>query len=188
MHIPPRAVFASGAPPLWLNPAMLHRIKTLAALFLLCLAPVAGAGGKKEDTPVISFHMETDASDNPKMIFPLQFGNQVRYFRRMSEISMKDVTAFGPFPDDQGGNTYGMALRLKSNAASRLAASTATNLEKWMVARVNGNVVDAVRIDKQIDDGILVIWKGVTIEEINLLDKTIPRMGAAEAKGKKKKD
>ncbi len=186
MHITPRAVFSSGGPPVWLNPAMLHRIKTLAALVLLCLAPLSEAGGKKEETPVISFHLETDSTDNPKMIFPLQFGNQVRYFRRLSEITMKDVTAFGPFPDEVGGNTYGLALRLKSNAATRLGASTATNLDKWMVARVNGRVVDAVRIDRQIDDGVLVIWKGVSLDEINLMDKTIPRIGAAEAKGKKK--
>jgi len=166
---------------------MLHRLKTLAALFLLCLAPAAEAGGKKEETPVISFHMETDPTDNPKMITPVPIGaNQVKYFRRLSEITMKDVVAFGPFPDDLGGNTYGMALRLKPNAANRISASTAVNIDRWMIARVNGRVVDGVRIDKQITDGMLIIWKGVTIDEINLLDKSIPRIGAPD--GKKKKD
>jgi hypothetical protein len=168
---------------------MLHRIKTLAALLLLCLAPAADAGGKKEDTPVISFHMETDATDNPKMITPVPIGgNQVKYFRRMSEISMKDVVAFGPFPDDLGGNTFGMALVLKPNAKNRIAASTAVNIDRWLIARVNGTVRDGVRIDKAINDGVLVIWKGVTIEEINLLDKTLPRIGAEDGKKKNKKD
>ncbi|WAC17954.1 hypothetical protein OVA24_11970 [Luteolibacter sp. SL250] len=168
---------------------MLHRIKTLATLFLLCLAPAADAGGKKEDTPVISFHMETDATDNPKMITEVPIGgNQVKYFRRMSEITMKDVVAFGPFPDDLGGNTYGMALVLKPNAKRRLAASTAVNIDRWMIARVNGTVRDGVRIDKPVEDGVLVIWKGVTIEEINHLDKTLPRIGAEAAKEKNKEN
>lgn len=164
---------------------MFHRIKAFTAFFLLCLAPLANAGGKKEDTPVISFHMETEATDNPKMISPVPFGNQTKYFRRMSEISIKDVTAFGPFPDDLGGNTYGLALRLKPNAATRLAAITATNIDRWMIARVNGRAVDAVRIDKQISDGVIVIWKGVTLDEINLLDKALPRIGAPDGKKKK---
>lgn len=166
---------------------MLHRIKTFAVLFLLSLAPSVDAGGKKEETPVISFHMETDPTDNPKMITPVPLGNnQTRYFRRLSEITMKDVVAFGPFPDDLGGNTYGVALRLKPNAANRISASTAVNIDRWMIARVNGRVVDGVRIDKQVTDGLLIIWKGLTIDEINLLDKTLPRIGAPD--GKKKKD
>ena len=38
-------------------------------------------------------------------------------------------------------------------------------------------VVDAVIIDKQITDGILVIWKGVTLPEIKAFDKVAPRLG-----------
>jgi hypothetical protein len=53
-----------------------------------------------------------------------------------------------------------------------------------MVARVNGRVVDGVVIDKQIEDGFIIIWKGVTLAEINLYDKAAPRIGA---KGPKKK-
>lgn len=168
------------------NPRMLHRIKTLAALAFLCLVPAAYAGGKKEDAPVISFHIETEATDNPKMIFPLQVGGQVRYFRLLSEISAKDVAAFSPFPDNLGGETYGVALQLKATAARRLSAMTATNQGKWMVSRVNGIPRDGVLIDKQIDDGFLVIWKNVTLQEINIWDKETPRIGAKDAKKTKK--
>lgn len=164
---------------------MLHRIKTLAALAFLCVAPTALAGGKADDAPVISFHVETEATDNPKMTFPLQVGGQVRYFRLLSEVSSRDVAAFGPFPDSVGGDTYGIALQLKSSAARRLSAMTATNQGKWLVARVNGLPRDAVVIDKQIDDGFLIIWKGVTLQEINTYDKLAPRIGAKDDKKKK---
>lgn len=167
---------------------MSHWTKTLAALFLLCLPSAVFAGGKAEDAPIISFHMETEPTDNPKMIFPAttQDGKQ-RAFRRLSDISAKDVVAFGPFPDDLGGETYGVALRLKPAAARRLAAVTAVNQGKYLLARVNGRVVDAVLIDKEIDDGILVIWKGVTLQEINMYDKEVPRIGAKETKEEAKK-
>ena len=52
--------------------------------------------------------------------------------------------------------------------------------------RVNGRVIDAVMIDKSIEDGYLIIWKGVTLGEINIYDKSVPRIGAKDAKGKKK--
>ena len=167
---------------------MSHWSKTLAALFLLCLAPSVHAGGKAEDAPIISFHMETEATDNPKMIFPAQINGQQRWFRRLSDISSKDIAAFGPFPDDLGGDTYGVAIQLKPHAARRLAAVTAVNQGKWMVARVNGRVVDAVVIDKQIDDGYLIIWRGVTLAEINVYDKIVPRIGASDVEKKKKKN
>lgn len=165
---------------------MFHRIKTLAALAFLCLAPTAMAGGKADDAPVISFHMETEATDNPKMTFPLQVGGQLRYFRLLSDISSRDVAAFGPFPDNLGGETYGIALQLKPAAARRLSAVTAVSQGKWLVARVNGFPRDAVVIDKQIDDGFLIIWKGVTLQEINTYDKIAPRIGAKDDKKKKK--
>ena len=92
-----RALFSSGAPRVWLNPPMSSRIKTLAALFLLALAPLGVAGGKKEPDTTISFHMETEATDNPKMLFQAVAGGKLRYFRRMSEISTRDIAAFSPF-------------------------------------------------------------------------------------------
>lgn len=166
---------------------MSRRIQTLAAFFLLCLAPAAVAGGKKDSDVTVSFHMQTEATDNPKMIFQTLVHGKPVFFRRMADIATRDIVAFGPFPDDLGGGTYGMAIRLKPNAASRLAAVTATNLDRWMAASINGEIRDVVKIDKQIDDGTLIIWRGVNLAEVNALDKTIPRLGAEKAKGKEKK-
>lgn len=181
-----RALFAFGPPAVWLNPTMSRRIKTLAALLLLACAPVATAGGKKDSKLVVSFHMETEATDNPKMMFQTVVLGKTRYFRRMSDISTRDFVSFAPFPDELG-NTYGIAIRLKPNAASRLSALTSVNLDRWMAASVNGQIRDVVKIDKVIEDGTLVIWRGVTLEEIHTLDQTIPRIGAEKAKGKEKK-
>jgi len=162
---------------------MPFRATTFLLLVFLSFTSVSHAGGKAGETANVSFHIETESSDNPKMIFPFQVAGQTRYFRRVPEVTAKDIAAFGPFPSDDG-QTYGVAFRLKDNAKNRLAAISNTNQGKWLVAQVNGRFVDAVIIDKPVTDGYLIIWKGVTLEEINLYDKVAPRIGAEKKKKK----
>jgi hypothetical protein len=155
----------------------------LLLMFSLGIPPAAMASGKKEAKASISFHMETESTDNPKMIFPQMANGQTRFFRRLPEFSNKDVVAFSPFPSEFPGD-YGILLKLKGNAANRLSALTNANQGRWMISQVNGRVIDGIMIDKQVDDGVLVVWKGVTLADIALLDEEIPRIGA---EGKKKK-
>ncbi|HEX7260529.1 MAG TPA: hypothetical protein VF258_01825 [Luteolibacter sp.] len=159
------------------------RLAALLMMAVLALAPAAFAGGKKENKASITFHMETEGTDNPKMIFPQLANGEQRFFRRMPEIATKDIESFSPFPSEFGGD-YGLALKLKRPAANRLAAITNANQNRWMITQINGRVVDGILIDKQIDDGVLVIWKGVTLADINILDDVLPR---ADEAGKKKK-
>ena len=121
--------------------------------------------------------METEATDNPKMIFPQMTNGQQRFFRRMPEISIKDIVSFNPFPSDAGGDDYGIVFTLKPSAARRFSAVTNANQGRWLIAQLNGRVVDGVLIDKTVNDGNLVIWKGVTLADIATLDKSLPRTG-----------
>jgi uncharacterized protein involved in high-affinity Fe2+ transport len=156
---------------------MNRRTFALMLTAVIGLAPVtAMAGGKAGESAKLTFHLETDPNDNPKMIFPELVNGKVRVFRRMSEVSEKDVESFSPFPASDGA-TYGLTLKLKPAGARRLAAVTATNPERWLVARVNGRSVDGVLIDRQISDGVLIVWKGVTAQDIKLFDKLAPRIG-----------
>jgi len=141
------------------------------------------AGGKAETKASLSFHMETDAGDNPKMIFPQLVDGQTRYFRRMPEITSKDVISFSPFPSE--ADDYGIVFRLADHAGKRLAAITNMNQGRWLAAQINGRVVDGVLIDKQIDDGLVVIWKGASLADIKMLDASLPRIGQEGAKKKK---
>lgn len=158
-------------------------IAWLVILCALCLIGPVFASGKKENKASVTFHMETEASDNPKMIFPQMANGQTRYFRRSPDIVTKDVVAFSPFPSEFGED-YGMLFKLKSNAANRLAALTNANQGRWVIAQINGRVVDGFLIDKQVDDGVIVIWKGVTLADVAIFDEELPRIGA---EGKKKK-
>lgn len=154
----------------------------LAVAFALLLSPPALAGGKKETMAGIAFHMETDPIDNPKMTFPQFVDGKERTFRRVPEISAKDIAAFNPFPS-QDGQGYGVLLKLKGGPTNRLAGVTANNIGRWMIARVNGRIVDGVIVDQQIDDGELVIWKGLSLAEVKGMDKKIPRIGEKKPRG-----
>ncbi len=164
----------------------MNRRLALLLLASLAFSPAAFAGGKKENKSAVTFHMETDANENPKMIFQQLTNGKQRFFRRLPEITLKDVVSYNPFPSELDDG-YGMVLRLTGNATNRLSAATVANQGKWLIAHVNGRIVDGVLIDKQINDGYIVIWKGVTIADVNLLDEDLPRIGQENVKKKKKK-
>lgn len=151
-------------------------------LLLILVAVPLLAGGKKEGAAGIAFHLETNPGDNPKMIFTQFVAGRERVFRRVPEIGPTDIAAFNPFPS-KDGEGYGVLLKLKGAPSTRLGAITTANQGRWMIARVNGRIVDGVLIDKPITDGEMVIWKGIALAEINELDKRIPRIGERKPRG-----
>jgi hypothetical protein len=148
------------------------------AFLSLCPGLTAQAGGKKGEDSGISFHMQGDPSDNPKMIFQQLNAGQQMVFRRVPDFTTKDIAAFNPFPS-QDGQGFGAVLQLKPSAKNRLFAVTNANVNRWMLAVVNGRKVDAVLIDKGVEDGYLVIWKGIGAAEIEAFDKQVPRIGGS---------
>ena len=166
---------------------MQSRIAAVLMVFLAALCPVVWAAGKAGNKASVTVHMETESTDNPKMIFPQEISGQTRYFRRVPEINTKDVISFSPFPSE-AGDDYGVLFKLKDNAARRLSAVTAASQGRWLITMINGRGVDAVVIDKQIDDGMVVVWKGVSLADIAVLDEGLPRIGAEGGKKKKTKE
>lgn len=163
---------------------MTLRLAALFSMLVLVFAPVAFAGSKPDSKISLSFHMETDQNENPKMVFTQMDNGKARYFRRMPEITTKDVLSFSPFPAE-GADGYGMVFRLKENAAHRFAAVSNVNQGRWLVAQINGRLVDGVLIDKPVNDGMLVIWKGATLNDVKLFDAAMPRIGREGKKNKK---
>jgi hypothetical protein len=160
-----------------------HFLALLLAVSAALLAPVA-AGGKPDKKASVSFHIQGDATEHPKMIFAQEMNGKNMNFRRVPEVSTKDVASYTPFPS-AGGGDYGAVFRLKRSAASRLSAISNASQGRWLAAMVNGRIVDGVFLDKQIDDGVMVIWKGITLEDIAALDETLTRTGAEGEKKKK---
>ena len=170
-----------------LIPRMTLRIAALAALMTLVVAPV-GQAGSKPAAPMgmVTFHLETDGTANPKLVFPQMDDGKQRLFLRAPEITLKDVAAFSPFPSGTG-DEFGLVFQLKDAAKRRLYMLSLTYQGKYLLAQVNHRVVDGVIIDKPVEDGLLVVWKGITTEEVKLFDKALPRIGDPGKAKKKKK-
>ncbi len=159
----------------------------LMVLSFLAGAAVCSAGGKAGEKGIVTFHLETAGAGNPKMVFDMKDGDKVRYYHRSPSISMKDITGFAPFPSGEG-NMFGAVFKLNKTATGRLNALSNANIGKYLVAQANGRIVDGVLIDKPVDDGFVVIWKGLSQEDIKLFDNALPRVNEdKDAKKKKKK-
>ncbi len=161
---------------MWFAPRMSFTAKTVVAFVFIFLAGDVMAGGNKGKKVDVSFHIETEASDNPKMIFPHEVMGKQRFFRRIPEVSSNDFVAFSPFPSEDQAS-YGVILQLKDNARRRLAAVTQISSGKWLVCKAFGRIVDGVLVEDPVDDGVVVVWQGLSIGEIGQLDESLPRIG-----------
>ncbi len=154
---------------------MKSRGALILSLLAVALCHSAHAAGKKNDKAVVSFHLQAESIDNPKMIFPYSVGGEKQFFRRMPEIRTKDIESFSSGPSVHDENEFTVAFRLKKTAAQRLQLVTNANQGRWMAAQLNGRVVDCTIVDAPVDDGVLVIWNGVTAADIDTLEKALKR-------------
>ena len=162
-----------------------------AALLSLLLIPLATAGGKKSEGLKVSFHIQADPGEGKKLVFTQKTAGQDIIYRIHPEISTKDVVAFLPFPADDEVS-YGMMLQLKAGAKQRLTSISAESRGKYLLAVVNGQVRDAVLIDRVVEDGLIVIWQRISAPEVRQADAQMPRIGQSpkewkESLKKKKK-
>ena len=146
----------------------------LCAIFVLSLP--AQASGKKTPPASISFHLEGSAVEAPKFAREFNTLAGAKYFRKVPEVSSKNIEACSPFPADDD-LTYGIVFKLNTQGSKRLNEVTTMHQGKLLLSLVNGQPLGVVRIDKPVTDGILVIWSGVTEQEVKLYDQIAPRIG-----------
>ena len=132
------------------------------------------AFGKKPPRNRLTFHMQGQASDGPKMVFPLPMDDRRLFFKKSPLTFTKEIVAFLPFFAEDG--TAGATFQFRPETARRIAAITNQNRQKWLVAMLNGRPVDAVFIEEPVTDGKLVIWQGMKQAEIISFDYIIPHI------------
>ncbi len=156
----------------------------LSLLAFAIVTPSAFAMGKRPEKNRLTFHLQGDVSDGPKMVFPLPMGSKKRYFRKSPITFTKEIVSLKHFVADDG--TFGATFSFDKAAAGRIAALTTSNQDKWLVAMLNGRPVDAVFIDKPIRDGRLVIWQGIKQVEIIRFEYAMPITGETTKQWKKR--
>ena len=150
--------------------AMFLRIGLI--LLAACLLPqTAWSAGSKKGDAQISFHLQAAAGDAPKMVYPLLVGENKMDFKRMPEIQTKDVAGFKAVPNKDREGIYDIVVQLKPHAVKRLQNITNVNRGRYLAGQLNGRPGEAVLINAQINDGILVIWGVANGEDLKTLAK-----------------
>ncbi|MGB0293101.1 MAG: SecDF P1 head subdomain-containing protein [Luteolibacter sp.] len=141
-------------------------------LFLLAtclLSQHAFAAGSKKGKAQVSFHLQAEPGDPPKMMYPLLVGGKQMGFKRMPEIQTNDVAGYKAVPSKKTQGIYDVIIQLKPNAAKRLQTITNANRGRFFAGQLNGRAGEAVMINETVNDGILVIWGVANAEDLKTL-------------------
>lgn len=145
----------------------------LILLAMTLLPQVAPAAGSKKGKASVSFHLQAEAIDAPKMIYPGEVNGQRVPFRRMPEFGTKDFASYKAIPSKERAGTYDLVLKLKPNAAQKLQLITNAQRGRFIAPQINGKPGEAMLIDEQVNDGVLVIWGTATAADLEVLAKTL---------------
>ncbi len=144
------------------------------------------ANGKKTPPLSVSFHVETTGLSSKELTFRQETSLGPKVFEKSPILHTKDFSNANAFasPDDPG--SYGVLLQLKPVVANRFKNLTNLNREKYLLALVNGRIVDMIRIDRTNPDDKICIWRDVTLQEVQTLNQTIPKIGESSKDWKKR--
>lgn len=153
------------------------RRRPLILLFLLATAMWCPGMGKQYKLYLVTFHIEGEETDNPKMITPVKLGQEHRqyFFSKIPSFTDNDIQWFYPF-SAADGVSFGAAFRMKEHATVELKAVSLTNQGKLLGIRCSDAPLQAVLIDKPIDDGVVVIWSGLQQRHLQEFRKRFPHV------------
>ena len=154
------------------------------SLLLLLIALMFLGMAKKPDCN-IRFYTVANKKDGAPFIRAVQIGDPPRtiYVSKIPAIHEGDIASVYPFPAADG--TWGCGLKIRGDSMMRLATVTVENRGQPMICVVNGRLVTAMMIDKEIKDGILFISAGLTADDIYVIKKRYPVMGSKKKKKNK---
>ncbi|MEM6278303.1 MAG: hypothetical protein AAF733_02415 [Verrucomicrobiota bacterium] len=151
------------------------------ALVAVALPMWCGAGGKKTKGLVVTFHVEAEETDNQKFVTPVKLGSEHRqyFFSKIPTFTDRDIKWFYPFTAADGVS-YGAAFRLLDHSAVELKGVTLTNQGKLLGLRCSDAPIQAVLIDRPIEDGIIVVWSGLQQRHLEEFRKKFPHVDDIE--------
>lgn len=150
----------------------------LSLLVLVAASSVAVFGaGQQSGRHLITMHLEGDETETTKFVTPVKLGSEHRqyFFRKIPEFTDRDIQWFYPFTAADGVS-YGAAFKFKPNAASRLKDVTMMNHGKLFALRCSDAMLQAVVIDRPIDDGVVVVWEGLQQRHLQQFRKRFPHV------------
>lgn len=142
-------------------------------LFPLLALPFLGMSHKPPCS--IRFYVAANKKDGAPFIRKVQIGDSVAYVSKMAAIGEADVRSVFPYMASDG--TWGCGLKLDMRGALRLDTMSTECRGQPLICVVNGRLITAMLIDKEIKDGVLYIPNGLTIEDVAIIRSRFHVMG-----------
>ncbi len=159
---------------------MRHLLLIIAALWGAA-TPLSAAG--KKQPYLVSFHEEGDKEEGVRKVQEAKLNGKTYYFRKQPLITHSNFRAYWPFPADDG-QTWGAVFWLDTggqHALQRLGGQR----DQYLAAAVNRMPVDFQYIDEAPTDGRIVIWKNLSPQLFEMMDKEkrVRRIGGTTDSG-----
>lgn len=135
------------------------------------------AKGKKRPPVAISFHLEATDVQNKALVIESDTPMGKKFIQKTPALVTSNFTAYYPFLSPHEGELYGVTLQLNQKSAGRLRAISVENKGQYIVANVNGKVVDMIYIDKEVDGRVITIWRGLDPAILKLVNPILPQIG-----------
>lgn len=159
----------------------------LLFILTLCLSSLAIAGGKKQAPVSVTFHTEATDLESKKLTYEVDTPKGKRFMSKSPFLVTSDIVAYNTFPSPHNPEMLGCSFQLNRRGSSRLKMTSGQFAGKWIMCAINGQVVDMLYIDRQIDGRVITIWRGVDQAKAELFDNLVPRIGETQEAWKVRK-
>lgn len=129
----------------------------------------------RENKLLITTHVQTAQLEHPSEIMRLPIGGQEMTFKKSPEFSQRSISAFEPF-EAENNDGYGVVLQLDTKGRNALDLASREYHGMVFLTLIHGMPIDMVEIDKPITDGRFIIWRGLSKQTIDEMDKFYPRI------------
>lgn len=129
----------------------------------------------RENKLLITTHVQTNQLEHPSEIMRLPIGGQQMTFKKSPEFSQRSISAFEPF-EAENNDGYGVVLQLDTKGRNALDLASREYHGMAFLTMVQGLPIDMVEIDKPITDGRFIIWRGLSKQTVDEMDKFYPRL------------
>ncbi len=130
----------------------------------------------RENKLLITAHVQTNEIEHPHELMKLPIFGHEMIFKKIPEFSQRSISGFEPFPDEKAPGYYGVLLQLDTKGRTALDLATRQYRGMYILTMVNGLPIDMVEIDQPITDGRFTIWRGLSQQTIEEMDKFYPRL------------
>lgn len=130
----------------------------------------------RENKLLITAHVQTNEIEHPHELMKLPIFGQEMIFKKIPEFSQRSISGFEPFPDEKDVGYFGVLLQLDTKGRTALDLATRQYRGMYILTMVNGMPIDMVEIDQPITDGRFIIWRGLSQQTIDEMDKFYPRI------------